>query len=116
MDSGNHVVGDGKGIAVQFFLDGDLSDPATPFIGIHRAAEPRGQNAGSGMALQLRQSHGWLDGTLDASSLDLASHCVAIMQRIMDHISNGTRYHILSLDVTCVKYRDPISCIHQRFS
>ena len=106
MDSGNHVVGDGKGIAVQFFLDGDLSDPATPFIAR--------QNAG--MALQLRQSHGWLDGTLDASSLDLASHCVAIMQRIMDHISNGTRYHILSLDVTCVKYRDPISCIHQRFS
>jgi hypothetical protein len=59
-DSGNHVVGDGKGIAVQFFLDGDLSDPATPFIAR--------QNAG--MALQLRQSHGWLDGTLDASSLD----------------------------------------------
>ena len=48
-------------VAIQFFLDGDLSDVSTPFV--VRQSE--------GMSLQLRQSHGWLNGTLvDASSLD----------------------------------------------
>jgi hypothetical protein len=47
-------------LAIQFFLDGDLADTATPFVA--RQSE--------GMSLQLRQSHGWLNGFLDASSLD----------------------------------------------
>ena len=50
----------GGRVAVQFFLDSDLTDKATPFI--VRQSE--------GMRLQLRQSHGWIDGWLDAASLD----------------------------------------------
>jgi hypothetical protein len=53
------VVKSGR-VAVQFFLDNDLTDKATPFIA--RQSE--------GMRLQLRQSHGWIDGWLDAASLD----------------------------------------------
>ena len=51
-----------RGVAVQFFLDGDLTDKSTMFVA--RQTE--------GMTLQLRQSHGWLSGTLDASSLEEA--------------------------------------------
>lgn len=47
-------------VAVQFFLDGDLTVTSTPFIA--RRSE--------GMRLQLRQSHGWIDGWLDAACLD----------------------------------------------
>lgn len=47
-------------VAVQFFLDGDLTDTSTPFV--LRQSE--------GMSLQLRQSQGWLNGTLNAISLD----------------------------------------------
>ena len=52
----------GHTIPVQFFLDGDLSDTSTPFVAL----------ASEGMALQLRLSHGWLNGRLDATSLDEA--------------------------------------------
>ena len=54
--------GNNRGVAVQFFLDGDLTDTSAPFVA--RQTE--------GMSLQLRQSHGWLNGTLDAESLDHA--------------------------------------------
>ena len=47
-----------KGVPVQFFLDGDLTDVSIPFVARQSA----------GMSLQLRQSHGWLDGTLAAES------------------------------------------------
>ena len=49
----------GAGVAVQCFLDCDLTDKAASFIA--RQSE--------GMRLQLRQSHGWIDGWLDAGSL-----------------------------------------------
>ena len=60
--AGTTTMGADGGVAVQFFLDGDLSDTSTPFVA--RQSE--------GMSLQLRQSHGWLNGTLDAESLDAA--------------------------------------------
>ena len=47
-------------VAVQFFLDGDLTVKSTPFIARQSV----------GMRLQLRQSHGWIDGWLDAASLE----------------------------------------------
>ena len=50
----------GAGVAVQCFLDCDLTDKAAAFIA--RQSE--------GMRLQLRQSHGWIDGWLDAGSLE----------------------------------------------
>ena len=50
----------GAGVAVQCFLDCDLTDKAASFIA--RQSE--------GMRLQLRQSHGWIDGWLDAGSLE----------------------------------------------
>ncbi|KAK3265070.1 hypothetical protein CYMTET_26225 [Cymbomonas tetramitiformis] len=47
------------GVAVQFFLDGDLADTSTRYVA----------RKSKGMSLELRQSHGWLNGMLDASSL-----------------------------------------------
>jgi len=49
-----------RGVAVQCFIDGDLSDTSTPFV-VRQSA---------GMSSQLRLSHGWVAGTLDAESLD----------------------------------------------
>jgi hypothetical protein len=46
------------GVAVSFFLGGDLADKGLRFVA----------RQSKGMSLQVRQSHGWLAGTLDAGT------------------------------------------------
>ncbi len=56
------VVTDGAprvGVAVSFFLGGDLADKNLLMVA----------RKSSGMLLEVRQTHGWLDGTLDAGHL-----------------------------------------------
>jgi hypothetical protein len=47
------------GVAVSFFLGGDLADKNLRMVA----------RKSSGMLLEVRQTHGWLDGTLDAGHL-----------------------------------------------